>query len=316
MTKIYIQKTWHGLILSIFFTKFWGLFDSYWGWVFTDAFKKKNFHFRKPQHFLLGWTTYQFFSYVKKKLDIFRTKIFGNLVVYGAGRFLSFRFLKQDRGARTIRTQTTTVLVEMLDDWGGFFFWFLLWILLVITWKNANDSVVFSQKKKLDCANCTNVQSRKVLACNLKKKHPQHNLWVFFFEKKTSACKCSILPPLSFNEQKHPSQVRPNPKKTQISGSWDKLDTPLPCIAWIWFNSSGLTQASWAPNRGSEFCLGWPEIHWNPRNQLSFWQFFLIFREFLMRIKRWFVLKKQKLLWKRKKSAKRCDTQINEMRQE
>ena len=167
MTKIYIQKTWHGLILSYFFTKFWGLFDSYWGWVFTDALKNSE-TFTSESHNIFFWGFGCF------------TGVF----------FFASWFLETHRGARTIRTQTTTVLVEMLVDdagcWmigGDFFFWFLLWILLVITWKNANDSVVFSQNKRLDCANCTNVQSRKVLACNLKKNTPS-TICGFFLSQK------------------------------------------------------------------------------------------------------------------------------------
>lgn len=284
------------------------------GMGFYRCIKKKNFHFRKPQHFLLGWTTYQFFSYVKKNSTSFGRKSSG--IWLFTGRFLSFRFLKQDRGARTIRTQTTTVLVEMLDDWGGFFF-------LVFAVDFVGDNLEKCQrlsgvftKQKTRLRKLHKCPEQKSFSLQLKKKNTPSTICGFFLSKNKKCMQKSSLPLFPSTKKNSGISIPATSQKKQISGSWDKLDTPLPCMAWIWFNSSGLTQASWAPSRGSEFCLGWPEIHWNPRNQLSFWQFFLIFREFLMRIKRWFVLKKQKLLWKRKKSAKRCDTQINEMRQE
>lgn len=150
----------------IFFTKFWGVFDSYWGWVFTDALKNSE-TFTSENHNIFFWG-------------------FGCFT----GVFFSFPdFLKQteELGQSEPKLQLSwwRCWWMMLDaGWlvGNVFSGFSCGF-FVITWKNANDSVVFSQNKRLDCANCTNVQSRKVLACNLKKKHSQHNLWVFVCRK-------------------------------------------------------------------------------------------------------------------------------------
>ena len=267
----------------IFFTKFWGVFDSYWGWVFTDALKNSE-TFTSENHNLFFWG-------------------FGCFT----GFFFSFPdFLKQteELGQSEPKLQLSwwRCWWMMLDaGWlvGNFFSGFSCGF-FVITWKNANDSVVFSQKNS-SITHLHKCPEQKRQPATKKKKHSQHNL--FFFSKKKKFRQKSILPLFPSTNKNIPAKSGQIPKN-QISGSWDKLDTPLPCIAWIWFSSSGLTQASWAPKRGSEFCLGWPEIHWNPRNQLSFWQFFLIFREFLMRIKRWFVFKKTVISLKKKEIRK------------
>lgn len=168
------------------------------GMGFYRCIKKKNFHFRKPQHFLLGWTTYQFFSYVKKNSTSFGRKSSG--IWLFTGRFLSFRFLKQDRGARTIRTQTTTVLVEMLDDWGGFFF-------LVFAVDFVGDNLEKCQrlsgvftKQKTRLRKLHKCPEQKSFSLQLKKKTLPAQSVGFFCRKTKNACKNQVFP--SFLQQR------------------------------------------------------------------------------------------------------------------
>ena len=189
---------------QFFFTKFWGLFDSYWGWVFTDA-QEKKLSVQKTTTFSFGVDLSIFLGCPKKNSRHFSDKNLREFCCF-TGVFWASDFwnrteeLGQSEPKLQLSWWRCWWRCWMLDDWWGFFFLVLALDFFCDNLEKCQRLSGVFTKKNPRLRKLHKCPEQKSFSLQLKKKHPQHKLCFSFCRKTKNACKNQFFP--SFLQQR------------------------------------------------------------------------------------------------------------------